>query len=107
MQLVMYRPGTSAVWADALFGSMLQRCGEPTAVRSGRPSPRRGGRTAAGDALRGWPRSSAITQIPPSRECAGLVEWSVRRSPYRRGLRKTVAEGGWDCPVPACAEGGW
>src|SRR5215472_1809442 len=25
MQLVMYRPGTSAVWADALFASMLQR----------------------------------------------------------------------------------
>ena len=31
MQLVMYRPGTSAVWADALFASMLQRSDEPTA----------------------------------------------------------------------------
>jgi hypothetical protein len=25
MQLLMYRPRTSAVWADALFASMLQR----------------------------------------------------------------------------------
>ena len=31
MQLVMYRPGTSAVWADALFASMLQRSDEPKA----------------------------------------------------------------------------
>ena len=31
MQLLMYRPGTSAVWADALFASMLQRSDEPTA----------------------------------------------------------------------------
>ena len=31
MQLLMYRPGTSAVWADALFASMLQRSDEPSA----------------------------------------------------------------------------
>ena len=31
MQLVMYRPGTSAVWADALFASMLQRSDGPSA----------------------------------------------------------------------------
>ena len=30
MQLVMYRPGTSGVWADALFASMLQRSDEPS-----------------------------------------------------------------------------
>ena len=31
MQLLMYRPGTSAVWADALFASVLQRSDEPSA----------------------------------------------------------------------------
>jgi len=31
MQLLMYRPGTSAICADALFASMLQRSDEPTA----------------------------------------------------------------------------
>jgi len=31
MQLLMNRPGTSAVWADALFASMLQRSDEPSA----------------------------------------------------------------------------
>ena len=31
MQLLMYRPSTSAVWADALFASMLQRSDEPSA----------------------------------------------------------------------------
>jgi hypothetical protein len=31
MQLVIHRPGTSAVWADALFASMLQRSDEPSA----------------------------------------------------------------------------
>ena len=31
MQLMMYRPGTSTVWADALFASMLQRSDGPSA----------------------------------------------------------------------------
>jgi len=31
MHLVMYRPSTSTVWADALFASMLQRSDGPTA----------------------------------------------------------------------------
>ena len=31
MQLMMYCFGTSAVWADALFASMLQRSDEPSA----------------------------------------------------------------------------
>jgi len=31
MQFVRYRSGTSAVWADALFASMLQRSDGPTA----------------------------------------------------------------------------
>jgi hypothetical protein len=31
MQLAMYRPSTSAVWADALFASMLQRSDGPSA----------------------------------------------------------------------------
>jgi hypothetical protein len=30
MQLMRYRPGTSAVWADALFASVLQRSDEPS-----------------------------------------------------------------------------
>ena len=31
MQLLMYRPGSSAVWADGLFASMLQRSDQPSA----------------------------------------------------------------------------
>ena len=31
MQLLMYRPSTKAVWADALFASMLQRSDRPSA----------------------------------------------------------------------------
>ena len=31
MQLLMYRPSTSAVWADALFASILQRSDGPSA----------------------------------------------------------------------------
>lgn len=31
MQLVMYRPNASAVWADALFASILQRSEGPSA----------------------------------------------------------------------------
>ena len=31
MQLVMYRPGASTVWADALFASMLQCSDGPSA----------------------------------------------------------------------------
>jgi hypothetical protein len=31
MQLLMYRPSTGAVWADALFASMLQRSDAPSA----------------------------------------------------------------------------
>ena len=31
MQLQIYRSSTSAVWADALFASMLQRSDEPSA----------------------------------------------------------------------------
>ena len=31
MQLLMYRPTTSAVWADALFASMLQSSDGPSA----------------------------------------------------------------------------
>jgi hypothetical protein len=31
MQLLMYRPSNSAVWADALFASMLQRSDRPSA----------------------------------------------------------------------------
>jgi hypothetical protein len=31
MQLLIYRPSTGAVWADALFASMLQRSDGPCA----------------------------------------------------------------------------
>ena len=31
MQLIIYHPAASAVWADALFASGLQRCDEPSA----------------------------------------------------------------------------
>ena len=33
MQLTMYHPGTSTIWADALFVSVLQRSDEPSVVQ--------------------------------------------------------------------------
>jgi hypothetical protein len=33
MQLTMYHPGTSTVWADALFVSVLQRSDEPSVIQ--------------------------------------------------------------------------
>ena len=79
----------------------------PPPVRSGRPSPRPCALTAAAGALSGWPRSSAITRRSRSRECAGLVGWSVTCSPHHRGVRTRVAEGGWDYQLPGRADGGW
>jgi len=79
----------------------------PPRVRSGRPSPRPCALTAAAGALSGWHRSSAITRRPRSRECAGLVGWSVRCSPHHRGVHTRVAEGGWDYQLPGRADGGW
>jgi hypothetical protein len=34
MQLTMYHPGTSTVWADALFVSVLQRSDEPSVIQA-------------------------------------------------------------------------
>ena len=33
MQLTMYHPGSSTIWADALFVSVLQRSDEPSVVQ--------------------------------------------------------------------------
>jgi hypothetical protein len=107
MQLLMYRPSNSAVWADAMFASMLHAPIDPARARPGRPPRRPWMPTAAGGALSGWPRSSAITRRPRSRACAGLVGWPVRYSPHRRGQRGTAAENHRDYPLPACADGDW
>ena len=73
MQLTTYHPGTSAVWADALFASVLQRSDNPNAgqVRKAIAAAVRayGGRGASS----AWPRSSATIRRLRWTGCAGLV----------------------------------
>ena len=61
MQLATYHPSTSAVWADALFVSVLQRSDEPDAgqVRKAIAAVVRAYENLGSDALRGNPRQRA------------------------------------------------
>ena len=73
MQLTIYHPGTSAVWADALFASVLQRSDNPSAgqVRKAVAAAVRAyGGLGASSA---WPRSSATTRRLRWTGCAGLA----------------------------------
>jgi hypothetical protein len=69
--------------ADAAFASELQRGDEPSAARSGKPSPRPSSRSpirAAPDETR---RISAIIPKPLVAGCARRTWWPARHSPIR------------------------
>jgi hypothetical protein len=107
MQPLMYRSSTSAVWADALFASTLQRSDGPSVgqVRKAVAAAMRvyGGRGCAERVAQefGDHPETAITRMRWARGVVG----EVFASPP--GLRETVAEYGKDYAVRACAEGGW
>ena len=75
MQLVMYRPGTSAVWADALFASMLQRSDEPSAGQV---------RNAAAAALRAYGGRGCAARV--AQEFGDHPETAVARMRWARGV---------------------
>ena len=107
MQLVKYRPGTSAVWADALFASMLQRSDGPSASQV---------RQTVAAAVHVYGRRWCAERV--AQEFGDHPETAVARMRWARGVVGEVlasppglAPGGrrrrLDCPLPACADGGW
>ena len=79
MQLVMYRPGTSAVWADALFASMLQRSDEPTAGQI---------RQAVAAAVRAYGSRGCAARV--AQEFGDHPDTAVARMRWARGVVSEV-----------------
>ena len=75
MQLLMYRPSTSAVWADALFASMLQRSDEPSAGQV---------RKAAAAAMRAYGGRGCAERV--AQEFGDHPETAVARMRWARGV---------------------
>jgi len=75
MQLLMYRPGTSVVWADALFASMLQRSDRPSAGQV---------RQAAAAALRAYGGRGCAERV--AQEFGDHPETAVARMRWARGV---------------------
>ena len=107
MQLVMYHPSTSAVWAEALFASVLQRSERPSPgqVRKAVTAAVRayGGRGCAELVAQefGDHPETAVARMRWARAAAGVVVASPA------GLRRTVPEDGRGCPLPGRGDGGW
>jgi len=93
MQLLMYRPSTSAVWADALFASMLQSSDGPSAgqVRQAVAAAVRayGGRGCAERVAQefGDHPETAVARMRWAREVVGEV-FAVPPRPERHGRRR-------------------
>lgn len=79
MRLVMYRPGTSAVWADALFASMLQRSDEPTAGQV---------RQAVAAAIRAYGSRGCAARV--AQEFGDHPDTAVARMRWARGMASAV-----------------
>ena len=75
MQLLMYRPTTSAVWADALFASMLQRSDEPSAGQV---------REAVAAAMRAYGGQGCAERV--AQEFGDHPETAVARMRWARGV---------------------
>jgi hypothetical protein len=75
MQLVMYRPGTSAVWADALFVSMLQRSDGPSTCQV---------RKAVAAAMRAYGSRGCAERV--AQEFGDNPETAVARMRWARGV---------------------
>jgi len=107
MQLLIYHPSTSAVWADALFVSVLQRSDEPGAGQV---------RRAIAAAVRAYGSGGCAQRV--AQEFGDHPETAVARMRWARaaagvvvaspaGLRRTVPEDGRGCPLPGRGDGGW
>jgi hypothetical protein len=75
MQLLMYRSSTSAVWADALFASMLQRSDGPSAGQV---------RKAVAAALRAYGGRGCAERV--AQEYGDHPETAVARMRWARGV---------------------
>ena len=75
MHLVMYRPSTSTVWADALFASMLQRSDGPTAGQV---------RKAVAAAVRAYGSRGCAERV--AQEFGDHPETAVTRMRWARGM---------------------
>jgi len=117
----MYRPGTSAVWADALFASMLQRSDGPSAgqVRKAVAAAMRayGGRGCAERVAQefGDHPETAVARMRWAREVVGEVfaaprparDGRRRRPPLRDpGQRRWRLVSRSSASVPACRGSG-
>ena len=87
MQLLMYRPGTSAVWAAALFASTLQRSDEPSAGQI---------RTAVAAALRAYGGRGCAERV--AQEFGDHPETAVARMRWACGVAGEV------CAAPGPAQ---
>src|SRR5215469_18293749 len=87
MPLLMYRPGTSAVWADALFASMLQRSDAPSAGQV---------RQAVAAAMRAYGGRGCAERV--AQEFGDHPETAVARMRWARALACEVFGA---APVPA------
>jgi hypothetical protein len=106
MQLLMCRPSTSAVWADALFASMLQRSDGPCAGQV---------RKAVAAAMRAYGGHGCAERV--AQEFGDHPETAVARMRWARGvvgevfaapgLEQDVTEDALDSAFPACADGSW
>ena len=107
MQLTIYHPGTSAVWADALFASVLQRSDNPSAGQV---------RKAIAAAVRAYGGLGCVQRV--AQEFGDHPEAAVDRmrwaravaascSPHRRRLCSRACEDSRDRPWPASRHGGW
>jgi hypothetical protein len=75
MQLLMYRPSTSAVWTDALFASMLQRSDGPSAGQV---------RQAVAAAVRAYGGRGCAERV--AQEFGDHPETAVARMRWARGV---------------------
>jgi hypothetical protein len=106
MQLLTYRPRTSAVWADALFASMLQRSDGPCAGQV---------REAVAAAMGAYGGRGCAERV--AQELGDHPETAAARMRWARGVvgqvsaapgsEQDVTSGGRDCVFPAGADGGW
>ena len=107
MQLATCYPSSSALWADALFVSVLQRSDKPDAgqVRKAIAAAVHayGGRGCAQQVAQefGDHPETAVARMRWARAAAGVVVASPA------GLRRTVPEDGRGCPLPGRGDGGW
>ena len=108
MQLTIYHPGTSVVWADALFASVLQRSDNPRAGQV---------RKAIAAAVRAYGGLGCVQRVAQEfgdhpEAAADRMRWARAVAgqlfaAHRSHLRGRACEDSPDRPWPAFRRGGW